>query len=213
MRDLMATQVVNTLDQQEVIVRSMNGDIMVNNAKAIKTDVSATNGVVHLVDTVLVPPDFPLAPLFPENIVQLAESQVDLATLVKALVAGKLTTTLSGAGPYTVFAPTDEAFAKIPAAELQKLLKNPTELDKILEYHVLAGTFTMRDLMSVQSAKTLEGGDVTVRSSGKIVKVNDAKVLKADVGASNGIVHIIDTVLTPPNTVLMPTQVEKEVIV
>jgi len=131
---------------------------------------------------------------------------VDLSTLVKALVDGKLTSTLSGAGPFTVFAPTNEAFAKIPAAELQKLLDNPKQLDSILEYHVLSGSFTMRDLMSVQSAKTLEGDVVTVRSSDNVISVNDAKVLVADVGASNGIVHIIDSVL-------MPKHVEAEVFV
>merc|ERR1711937_906170 len=133
---------------------------MVNSANVVTADVAATNGVVHIIDKVLVPPDFPLK-LYSEDIVELAESQPDLATLVQALVAGKLTTTLSGTGPFTVFAPTNEAFAKIPEAELQKLLANPQELDKVLEYHVLAGQFSMRDLMSVRSAATLEGDQIT----------------------------------------------------
>merc|ERR1711879_791114 len=143
------------------------------------------NGVVHVIDKVLVPPDFPME-LYSEDIVELSESQPDLSTLVEALVVGKLTSTLSGQGPYTVFAPTNEAFAKIPAAELQKLLNNPKELDSLLEYHVLAGRFSMRDLMSVRSAKTLEGDDVTVSGSGNVVNVNNAKVLKADDATSNG---------------------------
>merc|ERR1711865_755449 len=116
---------------------------------------------------------------------------------------GKLTATLSGAGPFTVFAPTNEAFAKIPAADLQKLLANTKELDAVLEYHVLSGKFTMRDLMAVKSAKTLEGDVVTVGGSGSSVTVNDAKVLKADVAATNGIVHIIDTVLMLPKTLVV----------
>lgn len=201
MRDLMSAKLVSTLEKDEVIVRSMNDDIMVNNAKVIKADVDATNGVVHVVNRVLVPPNFPLA-LYPEGIVELAEGQPDLSTLVQALVAGKLTSTLSGAGPFTVFAPTNEAFAKIPAGDLQKLLANPKELDSILEYHVLAGKFSMRDLMSVRSAKTLEGDTVHVSGS-QTVKVNAATVVKADVGASNGIVHIIDAVLMPPKTTIV----------
>merc|ERR1712139_160813 len=152
---------------------------MVNNADVKIADVEATNGVVHVIDKVLVPPDFPMS-FYSEDIVELAESQPDLSTLVQALVVGKLTSTLSGAGPYTVFAPTNEAFAKIAAADLQKLLANPKELNSVLEYHVLAGKFTMRDLMSVRSAQTLEGDKVTVSGSGNIVNVNNAKVLKAD---------------------------------
>jgi len=196
---------LTTLEKEDVIVRTrkppnsdLNNAIMVNNANVVVADVEATNGVVHVVDKVLVPPNFPLA-LYPEDIVELSESQPSLSTLVQALVAGKLTATLSGKGPYTVFAPTNDAFAKIPAADLQKLLANPTELDKLLEYHVLAGKFSMRDLMSVLSAKTLEGQNLKVSGSGKVINVNDAKVLKADVEASNGVVHVIDTVLMPPN--------------
>merc|ERR1712227_586290 len=105
----------------------MNGDIMVNNAKVITADVDATNGVVHVINRVLVPPNFPLA-LYPEDIAELAEGQPVLSTLVQALVSGKLTSTLSGAGPFTVFAPTNEAFAKIPAADLQKFLADLKEL-------------------------------------------------------------------------------------
>merc|ERR1711957_1148413 len=197
MRELMSAELINTLEKEAVAVRSVGGKIMVNNADVVTADVEATNGVVHIVDKVLVPPDFPLAP-YPEDIVELAESQPDLSTLVAALVAGKLTATLSGNGPFTVFAPTNEAFAKIPAADLQKLLANTKELDAVLEYHVLSGKFTMRDLMAVKSAKTLEGDVVTVSGSGKGVTVNDAKVLKADVAATNCIVHVIDTVLSLP---------------
>jgi len=146
-------------------------------------------------DHVLVPPGFPEV-VYPMNIVELAESQPDLATLVTAVVAGKLATTLASKGPFTVFAPTNEAFAKIPARSLQKLLADTAALDKVLEYHVLSGHFNMRDLMVVKKASTLEGGSVSIMDKGGI-KVNDAKVLKADVAASNGIVHVIDSVLMP----------------
>lgn len=204
MRDLMSAKLVSTLEKEAVAVRSVGSKIMVNNADVVTADVGATNGVVHVIDKVLVPPDFPLSP-YPEDIVELAESQPDLSTLVAALVAGKLTATLSGTGPFTVFAPTNEAFAKIPAADLQKLLANTKELDAVLEYHVLAGKFNMRDLMAVRSAKTLEGDTVSVSGSpgGSVVNVNDAKVLKADVAATNGIVHVIDTVLSLPKALVV----------
>jgi len=202
MRDLMSAKLISTLEKESVAVRSVSGNIMVNNANVVTADVGATNGVVHVIDKVLVPPDFPLAP-YPEDIVELAESQPDLSTLVDALVAGKLTATLSGKGPFTVFAPTNEAFAKIPAADLQKLLANPKELDAVLEYHVLSGKFSMRDLMAVRSAKTLEGDTVTVSGSGNVIKVNDATVVKADVAATNGIVHVIDTVLMKPKALIV----------
>jgi uncharacterized surface protein with fasciclin (FAS1) repeats len=202
MRDLMSAKVIRTLEQDDVIVRSMGNVIKVNNADVVTADVEATNGVVHVVDRVLVPPNFPIT-LYSEDIVELAESQPDFSTLVHALVVGKLTDTLSRQGPYTVFAPTNEAFAKLPAADLQQLLANPTKLSSLLEYHVLAGNFKMRDLMSVRSAQTLEGGVVTVAGSGSVITVNDAKVLKADVGATNGVLHFIDTVLVPPKELLM----------
>merc|ERR1719281_88058 len=193
-RDLMAAKIVSTLDKARIVVRNMNG-VMVDNAKVVTADIGATNGIVHIIDHVLVPPDFPEV-VYPMNIVELAESQPDLATLVTAVVAGKLATTLASKGPFTVFAPTNEAFAKIPARSLQKLLADTAALDKVLEYHVLSGHFNMRDLMVVKKASTLEGGSVSIMDKGGI-KVNDAKVLKADVAASNGIVHVIDSVLMP----------------
>lgn len=224
MRDLIteshwSAKLISTLEKESVAVRSrcnqkgisgcLSGpiEIMVNNANVVTADVEATNGVVHVVDKVLVPPNFPLS-LYPEDIVELAESQPDLSTLVAALVAGKLTATLSGTGPFTVFAPTNEAFAKVPAADLQRLLANTEELDAVLEYHVLAGKFDMRDLMAVRSAKTLEGDTVTVTGSSNAVNVNDAKVLKADLAATNGIVHVIDTVLSLPS----PYQYQKTIV-
>lgn len=202
MKELLSAQVISTLDKENVVVRSMGSAMMVNNANVVTTDVEATNGLVHVIDNVLVPPDFPMA-LYSEDIVELAESQPDLSTLVEAVVAGKLTKTLSGTGPFTLFAPTNEAFAKIPAADLKKLLANPTELDKVLEYHVLAGTFKMRDLMAAVSVETLEGDKVAVSESGNVISVNDATVLKYDVAATNGIVHLIDTVLSVPKATVV----------
>jgi uncharacterized surface protein with fasciclin (FAS1) repeats len=168
-------------------------------------DNAATNGVVHIIDAVLIPPAGPSPGPSPgpasKNIVQLAQSVSDLSTLVTALVAGNLTTALSGTGPFTVFAPTNEAFAKIPASELAHLLepKNTKELDAVLEYHVIAGAaIHAKDLKSYQKAKTLEGSEVSIEKSSKGVEVNHfAHVTTADVDATNGVVHIIDGVLIP----------------
>jgi len=136
-----------------------------------------------------------------KNIVQLAQSVPDLSTLVTALVAGELTTTLSGKGPFTVFAPTNEAFAKVPASTLAQLLdpKNIKELQALLEYHVIAGAAVYsKDLKSFQMVKTVEGEEVKIVKAGRVF-VNKATVTSADNAASNGVVHIIDGVLSPPS--------------
>merc|ERR1719230_2403658 len=144
-----------------------------------------------------------------KNIVQLAKATPDLSTLTAALVAGKLTGALSGTGPFTVFAPTNEAFAKLPKETLQHLLepKNIKELDAILEYHVISGAAVFKDdLKAEQKVKTLEGQTVEIKKADNIVSVNQAKVTTADVTASNGVVHIIDAVLMPPSPTPTPTQ-------
>ena len=133
------------------------------------------------------------------DIVDVAADTPDLSTLVEAVTAAGLAETLQGEGPFTVFAPTNEAFDALPAGELDRLLKpaNKAELAKILKYHVVSGEIMSSDLTNGQKAKTVEGGTLTVTINGKTVKVNDATVVKADVPASNGVVHVIDRVLLP----------------
>jgi uncharacterized surface protein with fasciclin (FAS1) repeats len=135
------------------------------------------------------------------NIVWLAQATPDLSTLVTALVAGNLTGALSGAGLFTVFAPTNEAFAKLPADVIKHLLepKNIKELDAVLEYHVIAGAAVhAKGLKPFQEVKTLEGTDISIEASSKGVEINHfAHVTTADVDATNGVVHIIDAVLIP----------------
>ncbi len=134
----------------------------------------------------------------PGTIVDVASGAGTFKTLVAALKAAGLADTLSGKGPFTVFAPTDAAFAKLPAGTVDTLLKpeNKKKLQSILLYHVVAGKVLSTDLKS-GPVKTLEGGDITVDLSGGTVKVNDATVIKADIPASNGVIHVIDTVLLP----------------
>jgi uncharacterized surface protein with fasciclin (FAS1) repeats len=133
-----------------------------------------------------------------KTIVTLAAGNKNFTTLVKALKAADLVDTLSAEGPYTVFAPTNAAFAKLPKATLAKLLKpeNQEQLKKVLTYHVVPGTVTSKQLKS-GSVATVEGSNITVKIKGKKVMINNANVIIADVKASNGVIHAIDTVLMP----------------
>merc|ERR1712039_558541 len=169
----------------------------INDATVVKPDVLASNGVVHVVDGVLLPPK---AAKVEKNIVELAQSVDDLSTLVTAVVAGDLVETLSSPGPFTVFAPLNSAFAALPEGTLNTLLKpeNKDQLVDILTYHVVGAKALSTDLSDGQTITTVEGKDVTV-SIGKSVKINDATVVKPDVLASNGVVHVVDGVLLPPS--------------
>ncbi len=120
-------------------------------------------------------------------------------TLVAAVKAAGLVDTLKGPGPFTVFAPTDEAFAKLPAGTLETLLQpeNKAKLRSILLYHVVAGRVTAAEVVKMDSAKTAEGQNLSIKAMGGNVMVNNAHVVKADIEASNGVIHVIDTVLLP----------------
>jgi uncharacterized surface protein with fasciclin (FAS1) repeats len=130
-----------------------------------------------------------------KDIVDTAVAAGSFKTLAAALGAAGLVDTLKGKGPFTVFAPTDEAFAKIPKADLDALLKDKAKLTAVLTYHVVPGTVMAKDVKAGM-VKTVQGGDLTVATTGGVT-VNGAKVIKADVKASNGVIHVIDTVLLP----------------
>lgn len=135
-----------------------------------------------------------------KDIVDLAVGNDDLSTLVAAVKAAGLVETLKGDGPFTVFAPTNEAFAALPEGTLETLLKpeNKDQLVAILTYHVVSGDVQSSSLKNGQKAKTVEGDDIEVSIKGKNVMINDANVVAADVEASNGVVHVIDKVILPP---------------
>ncbi|MDO6762560.1 fasciclin domain-containing protein [Agarivorans sp. 1_MG-2023] len=134
-----------------------------------------------------------------KDIVDVAVENGSFTTLVSAVKAGGLVETLKGEGPFTVFAPTDEAFAKLPEGTVEMLLKpeNKDKLVAILTYHVVAGKVMAADVVNIDSATTVQGGMLAVSTSGEMVMINDAKVVAADVKASNGVIHVIDTVLMP----------------
>jgi uncharacterized surface protein with fasciclin (FAS1) repeats len=158
-----------------------------------------------VIDTVLSLP-------VPKTIVDLAVATPDLSTLVTALKAGGLVDTLSGKGPFTVFAPTNEAFAKLPALYLKLLLdpKNVKTLQKLLTYHVVAGSVFSEDISNNQVVKTVEGETVTAHVSAAGIKINNSTVITADVAAQNGVVHVIDAVLMPSG---MPSREQKAMVV
>lgn len=132
------------------------------------------------------------------DIVETAVSAGSFKTLAAALQAAGLVDALKGKGPFTVFAPTDEAFAKLPAGTVDALLKDKAKLTAILTYHVVAGEVPASQVVKLTSAKTLNGAEVKISTMDGKVMVNNAHVVKTDVKASNGIIHVIDTVILPP---------------
>jgi uncharacterized surface protein with fasciclin (FAS1) repeats len=143
-----------------------------------------------------------------KDIIDTAVGAGNFKTLATALTEAGLIETLKGTGPFTVFAPTDEAFAKIPKADLDKLLKDKEALKKVLLYHVVSGKVMSTDVVKLKSAKTVQGSDVKIAVKGKVVMINKSKVVKADIETSNGVIHVIDTVLMPPAAAAMPEKSE-----
>merc|ERR1712187_108318 len=202
--DLKVFQSVKTVEGKNLHVLRLGDQVRVgaslsdaDRKKVIAADNMASNGVVHIIDGALLPPTS-LGDSKP-NIVELAQSVDDLSTLVAAVVAGDLAETLSSPGPFTVFAPTNEAFGALPAGTLDTLLKpeNKDQLVDILTYHVLPAQVLSTDLEPKQIVKTVEGKDLLVTIYEGDVYANKAKVVGADNLASNGVAHIIDGVLLP----------------
>ena len=143
------------------------------------------------------PAETPMADEKPAaDIVDTAIAAGSFSTLVEALKAAELVEALRGDGPFTVFAPTDEAFAKLPAGTVEGLLADKEKLKAVLTYHVVSGSVMAADVAGMSSAATLQGGSLAISSDGG-VKINDANVIKADIKTKNGVIHVIDTVLIP----------------
>jgi transforming growth factor-beta-induced protein len=201
-----AADVVNlpsakTVQGEEITIKVDGNTVMVNDAKVTQTDIAARNGVIHVIDTVILPPTVAEKLAAPaQDIVEVAVAAGNFKTLAAALEAAGLVETLKGEGPFTVFAPTDEAFAKLDKALLDDLLKpeNKDTLVAILTYHVVPGKVTAADVVKLNKAKTVQGEEITIKVDGNTVMVNDAKVTQTDIAASNGVIHVIDTVILPP---------------
>jgi len=132
-----------------------------------------------------------------KDIVDTAVAAGSFKTLVTAVKVAGLVDTLKGDGPFTVFAPTDEAFAKLPKGAIESLLKDKEKLASVLTYHVVSGKVMAADAAKLDSAKTVQGGSLTIETEGGKVKINDATVAKADIVCTNGVIHVVDTVLMP----------------
>jgi uncharacterized surface protein with fasciclin (FAS1) repeats len=137
-----------------------------------------------------------------KDIVETAMAAGSFTTLTKALKAADLVDTLKGQGPFTVFAPTDEAFAKLPAGTLNDLLKpeNKQKLQRILTYHVVPGRVSSTDVVKLRTAKSVSGDTIDITANGGTVRVDSAHVVRTDIAASNGVIHVIDTVIMPDNS-------------
>ena len=137
------------------------------------------------------------SPTATADIIETAAAAGSFTTLAKAIEAADLTATLKGEGPFTVFAPTDEAFAKLPKGTLDALLKDKAKLAAILTYHVVPGNVMSKEVAGMSSARTVNGQDLSIKAKDGKVKVNKATVTTADIAASNGVIHVIDQVLMP----------------
>ena len=181
-----------TVQGQRVDILAKDGTVTVDGAKVVKTDIACSNGVIHVIDTVILPVD--------KNIVEVAASNGSFNTLVAAVKAAGLVETLSGKGPFTVLAPTDAAFAKLPAGTLENLLKpeNKKALVEILTYHVVPGVAAYSDqVVKMTELPTVLGTMVKVTVKDGKVMLGNATVAIVDVETSNGVIHAIDTVLLP----------------
>ncbi|MBE0659071.1 MAG: fasciclin domain-containing protein [Bryobacteraceae bacterium] len=149
--------------------------------------------------TVMMMMVFAVSGAFAADIVDTAVSAGQFKTLVTAVKAAGLVETLKSAGPFTVFAPTDEAFAKLPAGTVESLLANPEKLKQVLLYHVVAGKVMAADVVKIKSAKTVQGSSATVKVNGGSVMIDGANVIKTDIVTDNGVIHVIDSVILPKN--------------
>jgi uncharacterized surface protein with fasciclin (FAS1) repeats len=160
---------------------------------------TTTIGTLAAVALTLIVPNTTAASAGTKDIVDTAVSAGSFTTLARALEAADLVSTLKGPGPFTVFAPTDEAFAKLPAGTVENLLKpeNKAKLKRILSYHVVSGRVASSDVVKLTSAKAVSGDTMKIAAGNGGVRVDNAQVVKTDIAASNGIIHVIDAVILP----------------
>jgi len=179
----------DTVARLPVSIKVDMGKVMINEATVTKADIMASNGVIHVIDSVILPP---------KDIIDTAVADGRFKTLATALTTAGLIDTLKGKGPFTVFAPTDEAFAKLPAGTVEALLKDKAKLTAILTYHVVSGRVMAADVVKLTTANTVNGKPVTIKVDGGKVYINDAQVIITDILTSNGVIHVIDKVILPP---------------
>ena len=180
-----------TLNGQRVDIKVKKGTVMIDGARVVKADIGCSNGTIHVIDQVILPTQ--------DNVPGVAVKAGNFKTLVAAVKAAGLLDTLAGKGPFTVFAPTDKAFAKLPEGTVESLLKpeNKGKLVEILKYHVVSGRVYSDAALKAGHAATLQGSKISIAANAKGATVNKAKLLVTDIDAANGVIHVIDSVLIP----------------
>ncbi|UGV41535.1 fasciclin domain-containing protein [Methanococcoides orientis] len=192
--DVAGLESAETVQGESVTFDTMDG-VKVNDANVVQADIMASNGVIHVIDKVILPPS-----MMEEEEMDIVDTAIEagsFTTLVQAVQAAGLEETLRSEGPFTVFAPTDEAFAALPEGTLDALLADEEALAGVLTYHVVAGEYMAADVVTMDSAETVQGSEITFTVTDDGVMVNDATVVITDIEASNGVIHVIDAVLIP----------------
>lgn len=195
--DVAMMESITTLLGPDITVEVQNGNVILNGEVMVTdTDIQASNGVVHVIDAVLIPPM--------PTIADLVTNEPNFSTLATALEVAGLTDALAQPGPYTVFAPPNSAFDALPEGVLDDLLANPDQLSEVLLYHVADGSYPASEVVQLDAITTLQGEDITIEvtEGGDVILNGDTNLLQPDVVASNGIIHVIDQVLIPPS--MMP---------
>ncbi|GIK18785.1 MAG: hypothetical protein AMXMBFR77_03280 [Phycisphaerales bacterium] len=180
-----------TLNGQRVEFTRTGDGVRIDGAAVIVADVEASNGIIHVIDRVILPAD--------GTIVAVASKAGTFGTLLAAAKAAGLADTLAGNGPFTVLAPTDEAFGKLPAGTVESLLKpeNKDKLASILRYHVIPGRVYAAQALSLGAAATLQGNEIVFDLANGSLVADGARVVRTDIDASNGVIHVIDAVILP----------------
>ncbi len=188
-KDVVKLSEADTVQGAELAISVKQGKVKVDNATVTGTDIMCSNGVIHVIDCVVLPQD----------VIEKAAAAGKFKTLAAALKAAGLIETLRGEGPFTVFAPTDDAFAKLPKGTVETLLKpeNKAKLTAILTYHVVPGRVLAKDVAKLSSAKTVQGSQIDIRVENGKVYVDDAMVTAVDIKCGNGVIHVIDAVISP----------------
>ena len=191
-KDAFKVDFAGTANGQRLDIAKKDGKLTINGSSLVATDIKCDNGVIHVIDAVMLPES--------DRIPTVATKAKSFNTLLAAVKAAGLVSVLDSDGPFTVFAPTDAAFAKLPKGTVETLLKpeNKEQLIAILKYHVIAGRVFSDQAVDAQSAPTLLKKKVSISVTADGAKVNDAKLVATDIEAANGVIHVIDSVLLPP---------------
>lgn len=190
--DVVTLESVKTLEGSEIQIKIMDGKVYVDNAMVSAVDIETSNGVIHVIDSVILPPERET-----RTIAQIAVEAGSFNTLVAALQAAGLVEALMGEGPFTVFAPTDEAFAKLPEGAIEGLLNDIPTLTNILLYHVVPGYYLAEDVLKAGMLPTLFSDFTLKVETINGTRIQGSGIIATDILAANGVIHVIDTVIIP----------------